>query len=407
MKRYGMALVLVLVTIIGGGLAIFGTGGDRVLGVSVALMFGGGGLAWWMVNRPRQAAMPGFQVGAVTTVDGREVAFVAHSDRKVLIAGVVGCLAFAGGMLLIGLGPARPDGTEGVLLVAGGLFMIGVGLFGLMRIAASSHLALTRRGLHATGPGGWFVPWDAIAWVGDIAVHGNPFVAVRLTDPRSVEVGRSQRIVRWLQRSVMGVDLSIPIRTLTVDPAELFGAIARYREHPEHRGRIGTTDELAAIRSAAAPEINSPPVRGPRRRRSIRRILAIGSLLLAGGVFVLLSIGVAFDEVPPGRELARAINVVLLGGFAIGQLVAGGLLIRNVRIGRRIAIGSTAGIIALILYGLARSDPDRLLTGLTLLALVAGQLLLVVFGARVDRDAGSLSGVYEPDELHRLRDQWR
>jgi hypothetical protein len=222
-KRTGMTAGFVLATIIGGGLVIFGTGGDQLFGLAVGLMFGGGGLAWWMVNRPRDRPMPGFQIGAVSDLGGRDVAFVARSDRKVLIAGVVGCLAFGGGMLLVALAPddaGRLDDIEAVIFIVGGLFMIGVGLFGLVRAANKSHFALTRRGLHATGPAGWFVPWDAIAGLDEIAVHGNPFLGIRVGDPRAIEIGRFQRIANVLQRSTMGVDLSMPIRTLTVDPGE-------------------------------------------------------------------------------------------------------------------------------------------------------------------------------------------
>ena len=381
-----MAAGFLLATVIGGGLAIFGTAGDRIVGLAVALMFGGGGLAWWMVNRPRDRPMPGFQIGAVASAGGREVAFVARSDRGVLIAGVVGCLAFGAGMLLVALAPGgdgRLDGTEAVIFVVGGLFMIGVGLFGLMRIANNSHFALTRRGLHATGPAGWFLPWDAIVGLGDIAVHGNPFLGIRVSDSGAIQMSRFQRIAHRLQRSAMGIDLSIPIRTLTVDPAELAGAIARYREHAEYRSRIGLADELAVIRAAAAPEAGAAPVREPRSRRSIRRMFGIGSLLLIGGLFALISVIVAFDDVRPERELPRLISVVFLGGLALGQLVAAVFLIRNLRIGRRIAIGSTLGLIALMLYAVARSDPDDRSIGLGLLALVGAHLLVVIFGARV------------------------
>lgn len=394
-----MSAGFVLAAVIGAVIAIAGSSGDRIVGLAIVLMFGGGGLAWWMVNRRRARAMQGFQVGQVATAGGSEAAFVARSDRTVLISGVAGSAAFGVGMLLVALAPgdaADLDGLEFVLMVVGGLFLIGVALFGLMRLANNSQFALTRRGLHAVGPGGWFVPWDAIAGIAEVAVHGNPFLGVRVSDPEAVRMHRLLGIGRWLQRSAMGVDLSIPIRTLMVDPGEFAGAIARYRQHPEYRGRIGRADELELLRSLATPEARVAPRRKPRPRRSLRRVLAIGSLFLIGGLFVLVVAAVASEEVRPGRELSRLIGLIVLGGLALGQLAAAVLLVRNVSVGRTIAIVSIIGLIGLILYGLAQGDPDGRPVGLGLLAIVGAQLLLVLVGARVARVADSPAGDPRP-----------
>lgn len=388
LKRIGLSITFALFTAIGAGLAVFGTGGDRLMGVAVALMFGGGGLAWWAVNRARDRPMSGFAVGAVSDAGGREVAFVARSDKRILIAGVIGCFAFGSACLLMGLAPdraARFDELEAALLVGGGVFIVGVGLFGLLRVTGDSTFALTRRGLHATGRAGWFVPWDAIAGMHELVVHDNPFLGIQVNDPEAIEVSRLQRVGHWLQRSTMGVDLSIPTRTLTVHPAELMSAIARYREHPEYRSRIGRADELALIHAAAPPEpptaLAAPGVGG--RRWSIRRIVGIGALFLVGGLFLLVSLDVALDEGPPERAFPRLFAAVLLGSLALAQLAAAVLLIRNYLSGRRIAIGSTLGILALVLYGLARGRD--LSTGLVLLALMGVHLLVVIIGARVAR----------------------
>lgn len=398
-KRIAMTAAFLLATAIGVGLAVFGTAGERVVGLAVALMFGGGGLAWWIMNR-RDRPMPGFQIGQVTTPGGRQVAFVARSDRTVLVAGVLGCLAFGGGMLLFALAPgdaADMDGMEAAIMVGGGILMVGVGLFGLMRLAHNSHFALTRDGLQAVGPGGWVVPWDSIVGLDELTVHGNPFLGIRVGDPDAIHMSRFQRITRLVQRSALGVDLSIPVRTLMVDAAEFSGAVVRYREHPEHRSRIGRTDELELIRSFAAPDVPATPLPKPPPERSIRRKLAIGSLILIGGLFVLVTANVATRELPPGGELSRPITVVVLGGLALGQLVGAGLLIRNMAIGRRIAIGSVLGLIALILYGLGR-NPDDWPIGLALLAIVGVHFLLVMTGARIGRPTSGPARMPPPSE---------
>ena len=229
---------------------------------------------------------------------------------------------------------------------------------------------------------GWFVPWDAIGGIGEIAVHGNPFLAIQVGDPAAIEMGQLQRLAQRANRGLLGIDLSVPLRTLDVDPAELGAAVARYLEHPELRSRIGGADELAAVREAAPPEPEAVAATRAKRRPSIGRIIAIGSLLLVGGFLALVSLAAAIDEVRPDQEPARLLGIVLFGGLALAQIAAAILLVRKRPAGRRIGIVAVVGTLGLALYALLRSEPDERSIGVSLVAMLAVQLVLVVAGAR-------------------------
>jgi len=379
----------------------FGTGSDRLLGVVLLLFFGGGGTMWYLITRPRAKPVPGLQLGTVSHSGNRQPAFIARSDRGLMLAAALGGLAMGVGALLMVLlpdGAGRLGDVERVLLGVSGAFFVGIGFFALFKTSNSSDLALTRDGLRATGPAGWFVRWDAIVGTGEIAVYDHPFLAINVTDSSAIDMGRLQRLVHWSQRSMMGLDLSFPLRMLAVEPAELHAAIGRYMEHPELRGRIGLPDELATIRETATREDATSVAEV--RRLSVRRILGIGSLFAVGGFLALFSLLAALDDVRPDQERARLLGFALFGILALAQIAAAVLLLHGRQSGRWIGLLAAFATLGLALLGLVRSEPDDRSVGIVLVAIVAVHVLLVAIGARLpDRQPREQGGGKVPGQV--------
>jgi hypothetical protein len=382
LKRTGLGAIFVLFSIGGLALAVFGAADDRFLGLALLLFFGGGGATWWLMTRPRRR-LEGLQVGTVGVAGGREPAFIARTDPRVLRVAGMGAIAMGAGALVLAV-PAGLElsDVERVLFAAGGVFFVGIGLFSLYRSANSPNLALTRRGVRATGPAGWFIPWDAIVGVGEIAVHDNPFLGIRVNDPAVVEMSRLPRVAQTAERSIMGTDVSFPLRTLTVDSAELGTAIGRYLEHPAERARIGRLDELTVIREAIPTEPATASAPEPERRGSVARALAIGSLFVVGGLLLLICAGVVFGDSGSGSAGSRLLGAALVGALALAQIVAAILLVRRHAAGRWLGIGSVVGLLALTIIALVRSEPDERLVGVIIGAILLVQLGLLAIGAR-------------------------
>ena len=382
-KRAGLIVLFVLFTIGGLAIAVFGEGSDRLLGLATVLIFGGGGAALWFMNRPNRR-LHGLQAGTIPAPGGREPVFIARSDPVVLRVAALGCIAMGAGTLMFAVpGGSDADVVERLLLGAGGVFLVGIGLFSAYRSANSPKLVLARSGIRATGPAGWFVPWEAVAGIGELVVHENPFLAIRVTDPAAIEMSGAQQLLHAAERSIMGTDLSFPLRTLTVDPAELNAAIERYLEQPEERAGIGRPDELALVRGEIPAEPTTPPTSEPRRRRPLAGALAIGSLFIVGGLLLLVCLAALSEEPEPGSEGARLLGIALVAALASVQVAAAILLVRRQVVGRWLAIGSVIGLLVLALLGLVRSESDGRAFGLVLTAILLAELAVVVVGGRV------------------------
>jgi hypothetical protein len=386
LKRIGTIAIFVAFTAIGVVMAAVSAGQDRILGLAIALFFGAGGLMWYLLTRPRSQPAAGLRIAMVTHRGQSRTAFVADYDRGHLLVASIGLVAMAaaaaGFIVLPSLG--SPD-ELGTLLVGIGCAALlgGVGIFGLLRLRTRSQLALTRDGLLATGPAGaTFAPWDAIADIGEVEMYSNRFLAIRAIDPARIEMGRLQRLMLSVQRSMAGADLTFPIRSLAVEPAELYGAIARYLGHPDLRARIGAADELAAIQAAVAPSVISERAIGAGERRPLAPTLAAASLLVVGALFGFVTLAVILGDATPEEQTGRLLGGALFGVVALAQVSAGILVIRGVRIGRWLGIGGALALVGLALLALLRSDADNRTVGLVITGIVIAHAALVAWGLR-------------------------
>jgi hypothetical protein len=107
----------------------------------------------------------------------------------------------------------------------------------------------------AAGGARTVVPWEAIQQVRatEVMTHvrgvavAEPLVGIDVSDPEAIQTGTLERLLLPLNRRV-AADLSLPIRTLDIDPPLLYGALRYYHQHPQARAELGTQAGVARVR---------------------------------------------------------------------------------------------------------------------------------------------------------------
>lgn len=381
LKRIGMTALFAIFTLIGLGIALLGDGPDRLLGVGVILFMGGGGVAWFVVTADRPYA--GLRIGTINALGRYETGFIADYDSRRRLVGACGALCMGAAAVLFGFVPDNEGSTvvPTWLGIGLGVLMLGIGVVGIAKAGSSSQLVLTPRGLaavSATGP--IFVPWSAIADIGEMEVRGSPFLVIRVTDPALVEMSRLQWLIHLIERSVMNVDLSFPMLALRTDPQQLRDALHRYLANPDLRRLIGTQAELAELPrdEANGGSETSDESRSPGTPAS--RIVAGVSLLLIGSLLALVSIAAAVDEVTPAQERGRLIGLALFLVVSLSHLAAGVMFLRGVPLGRWIGLVSALLALGLAGLGLVRSDDDSRTIAFVIVGVFTVHVALVLWG---------------------------
>jgi hypothetical protein len=98
------------------------------------------------------------------------------------------------------------------------------------------------------------VPWEAIQQVQatEVTTHvrgvavSEPLVGIDLSDPEAISTGPLERLLLPLNRR-LAADITLPIRTLDLDPALLYEALRYYHQHPRARAELATQDGLARL----------------------------------------------------------------------------------------------------------------------------------------------------------------
>jgi hypothetical protein len=106
----------------------------------------------------------------------------------------------------------------------------------------------------AMGDARTVVPWEAIQQVqaGEVATHvrgvavTEPLVGIDVSDPQAIQTGPLERLLLPLNRR-LAADITVPIRTLDIDPALLDEALQYYHQHPQARAELATEDGLARL----------------------------------------------------------------------------------------------------------------------------------------------------------------
>jgi hypothetical protein len=257
-----MVVVGGLLSVGGLALAVTGRGADRGAGAAIALFF----LAC-LLTAPLFA--PGRRRGHLRLetlrVGGRHErgVVVPYSGlRMAIVLGATACLALAMlGLVVFADAFADDPGASPwpVRLVGGvGVVFFGVGGFMVARRGWGRRwrvLLTPSAVVIAMGGARTVVPWTAIQQVRATEVTtyargariSEPLVGIDLSDPQAISTGPLERLLLPLNRH-LAADITLPIRTLDIDPPLLYEALRYYHRHPQARAELATQDGLARVR---------------------------------------------------------------------------------------------------------------------------------------------------------------
>jgi hypothetical protein len=98
------------------------------------------------------------------------------------------------------------------------------------------------------------VPWETIRQVRatEVTTHvrgvtvREPLVGIDVSDLEAIQSGPLERLLLPLNRR-LAADITLPIRTLDIDPPLLYQALRYYHQHPQARAELATPDGLARV----------------------------------------------------------------------------------------------------------------------------------------------------------------
>jgi hypothetical protein len=256
-----MVLVGGSFTVAGLTLALTGRGADRATGAVAALFFFACLLTAPLFAPRRRRGRP--RLGSVA-LDGRQergvvVPYSAAGQAVLLVASACLALACLGLAVFAGAFAGGPGASPWPARLVGG---VGAAFFGLGLVA------LARRGwgrrwrvlltpsavVVAAGGARTVVPWDAIRQVRPTEVTTSvrgmtvrePLLGLDVHDLGAVRTGRLGRLLLPLNRR-LAADITLPVRTLEVDPDRLCQVLRHYLEHPEDRAELAGPGGLARL----------------------------------------------------------------------------------------------------------------------------------------------------------------
>jgi hypothetical protein len=255
-KQLFLAVTFVAFSTFGIAMLAFGRGADRLWGLISVLFFGVGGVMYFLLPRFTRRGREGVRLGTIRFRGASRPAVVFPQSRGKRRVALVGTTAFTAAGILMAVSAnalADPDESANELLVVGLLCAV---VFGVMTIVglvteflSAAYVALLPEGIVGGGPlGGSYLPWDAVAEVDIIEIHGNPMVAVVASDPAAIETSSLGLLLSRAGRATTGADLTFaglvaPLETLR-------DAIDHYLDHPNERAGIGTENPARYTGSA-------------------------------------------------------------------------------------------------------------------------------------------------------------
>jgi hypothetical protein len=253
-----LAVTFVLFSSVGLLILVGGRGSERVWGLMAVLLFGVGGVTYFLLPRLTREGGEGIRLGTAKFRATTRPALIFEMSRRKRRLAAAGTTAFTVvGVLMVVYADALADEDVGrTELVGAGLLAAAVfGLFTILLVAAefmsAAYVALLPEGVLGGGPfGSSFIPWDAIADVAIVEVKGSPMVGITALDPAAIEAPAVFRGLSRAFRGATGADLTYaglvaPLETLR-------DAIAYYRERADERALIGTEDRARFTGSGAA-----------------------------------------------------------------------------------------------------------------------------------------------------------
>jgi hypothetical protein len=249
-----------LSTVVGLLLALTSRGAERGAGATMGLF----GLACVLVAplfRPRRrrgrlrlATLrlgDRYQRGVVVPYAGLQTALVGAATACMALASL-GLVVFADAFADPGASPWPPR-----LLGAAGVVVFGLAAsMGARRGWGRRWRVLLTPSAVVVAVGGarTVVPWAAIQQVRATQVTTyargvpvrEPLVGIDVSDPQAIQTGPLERLLLRVNRR-LGADVTLPIRTLDIDPPLLYQALRYYHQHPHARAELATQAGVARV----------------------------------------------------------------------------------------------------------------------------------------------------------------
>jgi hypothetical protein len=255
--------------LIGGGLltagglvlALTGRGADRGAGATIALFFLACLLAAPLIAPGRRRGRLRLETVRLGERQERGILVPYSGWRTALLLGVIACLALAmlGFVVFADAFADDPGQSPWPMRLLGAVGVVFFGLGGLVfayrgRGRRWRVLLTPSAVVIAAGGARTVVPWEAIQQVrateATTRVRGiavsEPLVGIDLSAPQAIQTGRPERLLLpWSRR--LGADISLPIRTLGIDPRLFCQALRYYHQHPQARAELATEAGLARV----------------------------------------------------------------------------------------------------------------------------------------------------------------
>ena len=241
-------------------LALTGRGAERGVGATIALFFLACLLGAPLFAPGRRRGRMRLGIVRLGSRLERGILVPYSGSRTVVLLAATACLAMAS-LGFVGFAdafadagqpswPVRLIGMVGVVFFGSGL-VVGVRRgWGRRRRVLLTPSAV----VIAAGGARTLVPWEAIGEVRAIEVTTHvggtpvrePLLGIDVSEPQAIRTGLLERLLLPLNRH-LAADISLPVRTLDIDPPLLFRTLRYYHQHPEDRAELGTRAGLARV----------------------------------------------------------------------------------------------------------------------------------------------------------------
>jgi hypothetical protein len=256
-----MVVIGALLSVGGLVMALSSQGAERGAGAAIALFFFACLLTAPLFAPGQRGGRLRLETVRVGDRHERGILVPYSGLRMAMVLGATACLALASlGFVVFADAFANDPGESPwpVRLVgAVGTMFFGVGGFIAARRGWGRNwrLLLTPSAVViAMGGARTVVPWEAIQQVRatEVATHvrgvavREPLVGIDVSDPQAIQTGPLERLLLPLNRR-LAADITVPIRTLDINPALLYEALRYYHQHPQARAELATEDGLARV----------------------------------------------------------------------------------------------------------------------------------------------------------------
>jgi hypothetical protein len=251
-----------LFTLGGLALALTGRGAERGAGAAIALFFLACLLTSPLFAPGRRRGQLRLETLRVGDRHERGVVVPYSGLRQGVLLVAIACLALAMLGFVVFADAFADDPGESVwpvrLVGVVGAVFFGVGGFMFARRGWGRRwrvLLTPSAVVIAMGRARTVVPWAAIQQVRTTEVMtyargariSEPLVGIDLSDPQAIQTGPLERLLLPLNRR-LAADITLPIRTLDIDPSLLYEALRYYHQHPQARAELATPAGLARMR---------------------------------------------------------------------------------------------------------------------------------------------------------------